>query len=142
MTLNKRIIKRQLKRFWLRLIYRWLKPRDRVQLPKRMSESERCATAIFMLVLHNQASKLYYDLQTTECYLRSEDSTLFIFLESQNVKVINSVYGYDVNISLQLENFLVDRFRRELAIRRRSFKREAIAKCEHSLENTLNKLQS
>jgi len=105
-----------------------------------MKESERTATAIYMKLLFDPGTKLYYDLHTQECYLRSEDSTIFIFLESNNVKIINSVYGYDVHISRDTESYLLEKFRREMAIRRQRFKEEALSKVEHSLENTLEKL--
>ena len=133
-------IKRTLRYYWLVLVYKTLKTKDKIRKPIRLSEAERTATSIFIKILMNKGSKLYYDLETSECYIRSEDSTLFIFLESQNVKIINSVYGYDVNISGELETFLIHRFRRELAVRRRAFKKEALSKIEYSLETTLNKL--
>ena len=135
-------IKRTLRYYWLLFIFKTIKAKDKIRKPIRLSESESTATAIFIKILMNKGSKLYYDLETSECYIRSEDSTLFIFLESHNVKIINSVYGYDVNISNELETFLIDRFRRELAVRRRAFKKEALSKVEHSLETTLNKLNN
>ena len=135
-------IKRTFKYYWILFIFKTIKAKDKIRKPIRLTESESTATSIFMKILMNKGSKLYYDLETSECYIRSEDSTLFIFLESNNVKIINSVYGYDVNISYDLETFLVDRFRRELSLRRRAFKKEALSKIEHSLETTLNKLNN
>jgi hypothetical protein len=108
--------------------------------PKKLTESERTATEIFMNLVNRPSSKLYYDLKTSECYVRSEDGSIFIFLEDRNIKIINSVYSFDVHISTELEAYLTARFERELAIRRLQFKREALSKVEHSLENTLNKL--
>jgi hypothetical protein len=105
-----------------------------------MTESERTATAIYIKLLFDPGTKLYYDLHTQECYLRSEDSTLFVFLEQMNVKIINTVYGYDVPISRETESYLLEKFRREMAIRRLQFKKEALSKVEHSLEGTLEKL--
>jgi hypothetical protein len=105
-----------------------------------MKESENTAYQIFIKVLHDPGSKLYYDLHTQECYLRSEDSSLFLFLEAQNIKIINSVYGYDVHVSGEVEQYLLEKFRREMAIRRRRFKEEALSRVEHSLETTLFKL--
>jgi hypothetical protein len=133
-------IKRTFKYYWLLFIFKTIKAKDKIRKPIRLTESESTATSIFIKILMDKGSKLYYDLETSECYIRSEDSTLFIFLESHNVKIINSVYGYDVNITYDLETFLVDRFRREMAVRRRAFKKEALSKVEHSLETTLNKL--
>lgn len=130
-----------MKLYWLRFLRNLKQPNQRTRRPQKMSESERTATEIFQLLIHRSDSKLYYDLKTSECYIRSEDGSLFIFLEERNIKIINSVYSFDVNISSDLEAYLTERFERELAIRRRQFKKEALAKVEHSLENTLNKIK-
>jgi len=134
-------INRYFKIFWLRTQYRMLGNRKKVLPPKKMTDAEKTASAIFTHVLLDPNTKLYYDIETNECYLRSEDSTIYIFLEKENIKVINSVYGYDVAISTDLECFLTDRFRREMSLRRKDFKGEALSKVEHSLETTLKKLK-
>jgi hypothetical protein len=133
-------IKRKIKWFWLYTKSK-MKGSDKVRLPKNMVPAEKTAYSIFMKLLLDPTSKLYYDLHTSECYIRSEDSTLYIFLEANNIKVINSVYGYDVPIGRDLEAYLTERFRREMAIRRSKFKAEALKKIEHSLETTLEKLK-
>ena len=112
----------------------------KTRYPKIASNSERTAANIFLKVLHDPDSKLYYDLESSECYLRSDDSTLYLFLESNNLKVINSVYGYDIKLSSQMEVYLSERFRNEMSKRRKVFKSEAISKVKHSLEQTLVKI--
>ena len=134
-------IKRRLRYWRLRLFYS-IFSNNRIKYPSKMSESEKVATSIFVSTLLNPESKLYYDIQSRECYLRTGDGSLFIFLESRNVKIINSVYGYDVHISSELENYLSERFIREMNKRRSAFKQEALDKVEHSLENTLLKLKT
>lgn len=133
-------IKRWIKWNLLRVRSKFIYKEDRVRIPRRLSDSERTATNIFLLILNEPGSKLYYDLNTQECFLKSEDSTIFIFLEYLNIKIINSVYGYDVNITIQLQQYLIDRFRKEMAIRRQKFKQEALDRVEHSLEATLEKI--
>lgn len=134
-------IKRWFRWRFLKLRYVWSSQDSKPKKPKKMTESEKTAVLIFMKLLFDPGTKLYYDLHTQECYLRSEDSTLFVFLECQNVKIINSVYGYDVPISREAESYLLEKFRREMAVRRLNFKREALSKVEHSLELTLEKLK-
>ena len=112
----------------------------KARYPKASSNSERTAANIFLKILHHPDSKLYYDLVSNECYLRSDDSTLYLFLESNNLKVINSVYGYDIRLSTQMEIYLSERFRNEMAKRRKIFKSEAISKVKHSLDQTLEKI--
>lgn len=133
--------KRKLK--WLRLkIHRFFSSDQKPKLPKRMSESEETAKDIFMFLLVRPETKLYYDLKTAECYIRSEDCSVYIFLENKNIKIINSVYGYDVNISLEMEAYMTHKFEKELYKRRAAFKEEALSKVEHSLENTLQTLKN
>lgn len=133
---------KRLLRYWKLRMYYSISTDKRSKYPSKMSDSEKVATSIFVSTLINPESKLYYDVQTRECYLRTEDGSLFIFLESRNIKIINSVYGYDVHISSELENYLSERFVREMNKRRSAFKQEALDKVEHSLENTLLKLKT
>jgi len=134
-------LKRTIKVFYLRLI-RNLSSEQKVTKPKKLTESENKACEIFLTVLHDKDSKLYYDIKTQECYISSSDKTIFVFLESNNIKVINSVFGYDVHIKSDLENYLLEKFIREMGIRRNSFKNEVLSKINHSLDSTLSKMRS
>ena len=109
--------------------------------PKNLTEAENTACEIFLTVLHNKDSKLYYDIQTQECYISSGDKTVFVFLESCNVKIINSVFGYDVHVRQDLEGYLLEKFIREMSIRRNAFKKEVLSKINHSLDSTLMKIK-
>ena len=133
-------IKRYLWLHWLRLYKNRLTSDRRIRRPAEITNQEKTLIEIFMKVLHNPNSQLFYDIQTSECYLKSEELNLFIFLEMGNVKVINSVFGYDVNINPNVEDFLIDRFKREMNVRRMSFKKEALSKIQHSLGTTLDKI--
>jgi hypothetical protein len=112
-----------------------------IKKPKKLTESESMASEIFLAVLHNKDSKLYYDIKTQECYISSGDKTVFVFLEASNVKIINSVFGYDVHIRQELEQYLLDKFIREMSIRRNTFKKEVLSKINHSLDSTLSKIK-
>jgi hypothetical protein len=133
-------LKRKIKIFYLKSIRVFGKEKKLLR-PKKLTEAEQTACEIFITILHNKESKLFYDIQTQECYLSSGDKTVFVFLESGNVKIINSVFGYDVHIRSELEGYLLDQFIREMAIRRNAFKREVLSKINHSLDNTLNKMK-
>lgn len=136
----KRTFKYRLKRFFqgkFIQVKRAFKVDKRPRFPKDASNDELTASIIFLRVLKNPDSKLYYDLKTNECYVRSGDSTLYLFLESRNLKVINSVYGYDIRLSTKMEIYLADRFVIEMSKRRSAFKKEALSKVTHSLDKTL-----
>ena len=138
--MNKLKLKRTVKVLYLRLI-RNLSSERKVTKPKKLTESENKACEIFLTVLHDKDSKLYYDIKTQECYISSSDKTIFVFLESSNIKIINSVFGYDVHIKSDLENYLLEKFIREMGIRRNSFKNEVLSKINHSLDSTLSKMK-
>ncbi len=122
-------------------IFRSFGSDKKLKKPKKLTESENTACEIFLTILHNKDSKLYYDIQTQECYISSGDKTLFVFLESCNVKIINSVFGYDVHIKSELESYLLDKFIREMGIRRNAFKKEVLSKINHSLDSTLTRIK-
>ncbi len=113
----------------------------KVKRPSRLSDAESTACEIFLTILHNKDSKLYYDIQTQECYISSGDKTLFVFLESNNVKIINSVFGYDVHIKGELETYLLEKFITEMGKRRNAFKSEVLSKINHSLDSTLTRIK-
>ena len=133
-------MKRLIRVFYLRIL-RTFKSDKRVRKPKKLTESENKACEIFLTVLHNKDSKLYYDIKTQECYIGSGDKTIFVFLEANNVKVINSVFGYDVHVKQDLENYLLEKFIREMAKRRNLFKLDVLSKINHSLDNTLSRIK-
>ena len=133
-------LRRKFTVFYLRL-FKIFGQDKRVKRPKKLTESEDTASEIFLTILHNKDSKLHYDIQTQECYISSTDKTIFVFLEAGNVKIINSVFGYDVHIRSELEGYLLDKFIREMSIRRNAFKKEVLSKINHSLDSTLTKIK-
>jgi hypothetical protein len=145
--MEEKAFKTKLRRFrrvlttsYLRII-RSFKDR-KVKKPSKLLDTEQTACEIFLTILHNKDSKLYYDIQTQECYISSGDKTLFVFLESNNVKIINSVFGYDVHIRGELESYLLEKFIAEMSKRRNAFKKEVLSKINHSLDSTLDRIKS
>ena len=129
-------------------LYRWLyvkmsrtfKSVKKSKYPKNVTEVEKTVSDIFIKVLHDPDTKLYYDTTTHECSLKSEKQSLWIFLEPNNMKVVNSTFGYDRPISSDLEYYLEERFRTENTKRRTLMKEEALSKIEYSLTKTLEKV--
>lgn len=140
--LKRRYILRSVKLFFGRLSQVQKDGKRFTKRPVNMTHSEETVCQIFTSVLRNRGSKLYYDIHTQECYLRSEDAAIYVFLEAGNVKIINSVFGYDVNISNELEGYLLEKFIREMTVRRKTFKKEALSKVHQSLDQTLNRVQN
>jgi hypothetical protein len=114
--------------------------KQKIRYPKKVSNNEKVASSIFLKILHEPETSLYYNPETYECYLKSDKHNLYVFLESANIKIINSKYGYDTKISIQLENYLSERFKHESSKRRNIFKQEVLSKVENSLNHTLDKI--
>jgi len=139
----KRTIKHKIRRFFKKIAVkskRTLNPDGRAKYPKSITDKEKTISSIFLKILHDSNTEMYYNPETYECYLRSVKYNIYIFLESNNVTVINSVYGYEVKISQRLERYLSERFKHETAKRRNNFKEEAMKKVEHSLNITLDNI--
>ena len=135
----KKSIYKFFKRLYVKIVKKF-RVKDRCRFPKDITDRERTVYEIFIKVLHDPDTKLYYDINTMECSMKSEKQSLWIFLEANNVKVINSTFGYDRIISSKLECYLSDRFRQENTKRRTLMKEEALSKVEHSLSKTRDKL--
>ena len=114
----------------------------RVRYPKNVTKEERTVSDIFIKILHDPSTDLFYDMKSKECALKNTRESLWIFLEPGNVKVINSTFGYDRSISNELEYYLEERFRHENHKRRVVMKDEALAKIDHSLNKTLDKINN
>ena len=140
MNFNYLYVKRTLKVKIGRIIQALNAKPDKPSKPIKMSISESSALTIFTRILRLTDTKLYYDIKTQECYLKSEEYQLYLFLEERNIKIINSVFGYDVRLSPELEAHMYDKFIHEMAIRRSAFKKEALSKVDHSLELTVDRV--
>jgi hypothetical protein len=131
--------RRLMRRLWLRWL-RFFSHKEKVKLPKKMTEAEKIGVSLFLKLMREADSKLYYDIQTQECFIKSGDGTIYLFLEPSNLKAINTVVGYDIPLQHQSETFLSEKFRSELNRRRTAFKKEALEKVDHSLHKTFDKI--
>ena len=132
------------KRFLRKIVVksmRLMTPKERrAKYPKKLRDAEKIAIETFLVVLRDPQSSLYVDITTQECFLRSDDSSIYLFLEAGNLKIVNTIFGYDISLDANSERFLSEQFKNELAKRRRQFKKEALEKVQHSLKNTFEKL--
>lgn len=113
---------------------------QRVKMPKNLDESQNIAIAISIKTILDPGSNLNYDPKSHECYIRNEVGDIYIFIENRNIKVINTVFGYDIPIPLEAEIYVTSVFKRELAKRRFKFKKAALDKVEFSLQKALDKI--
>lgn len=112
----------------------------RCKLPSKMGDSEKIGVSLFMKLMLDPESKLHYDVKTAECYIKSQDGSIYLFLENRNLKAINTVVGYDIPLQQETEIYLSEKFIKEMNNRKNTFKREALAKVDHSLQKTFGKI--
>lgn len=105
-------------------------------LPKRINEQEGIVVSIVERLLPKKETELYLDPKTQECYL--SNGKYNVFLESTRVRVINSVFGYDIYISAEVEVYLVHIFMLEVSKRRSKFKENIISKVNKNLNSILD----
>lgn len=118
--------------------------KDQRMTKPKMSETEEQAARIWSKVVHQKDSDLMYNPQTHEAYAlwESPGGTIYLFLESGNLRVINTVVGYDIRLSSQVEQWCANIFTREVAKRREKFRKNAESKVTHSLDSLESRLNS
>jgi hypothetical protein len=115
----------------------------RVKRPKNMTLSEEQAVRIWTKVVHQPESNLMYNPQSHEAYAEwnSPSGTVYLFLENSNLRVINTVVGYDIRLASKVEHWCSAVFTREVSKRRNKFKSLAESKVVHSLDSLENRLK-
>ena len=121
---------------WKIWVIRLFRTKENLQRPKNITAYEEWIVKIWIELLSDPDSKIWYNTEPEECYIESADSDYYLFLEDNNMKIINTVDGYDVPLQYHTHLFLKNRFRKQLKKRRMEFKSAAWAKVEHSLEKT------
>lgn len=133
------------KRQWIVFWCNFLSPAradHRMKRPK-MSPSEAQAVRIWTRVVHQATSDLMYNPQNHNAYALWEapSGTVYLFLESGNLRIINTVVGYDIRLSINVERWCSAIFTREVAKRRTHFRLNAESKVVHSLDSLENRLK-
>ena len=116
---------------------------DQKMSKPKMTVSEEQAVRIWTKVVHHPESDLMYNPQNHEAYARwdSPNGTVYLFLESENMRIINTVVGYDIRLSSRVEQWCGIHFSREVARRRNKFKQQAESKVIHSLDSLESRLE-
>jgi hypothetical protein len=136
---------RRLKRHCLILINKFFNSGHydrKVKKPKNMTESEIQAVRIWAKVIHNKDSELMYNPKTHDAYAvwESPNGVIYLFLEKENLRIINTVVGYDVKLSVRVDHWCLWMFSREVDKRRTKFKLDAESKVIHSLDSLESRL--
>lgn len=126
--------------YWKRfrvVMRRYFGAHSRVCRPERMSPEVDTALRIWTRVVHEQDSELLYNPVTQECYAEwvDENNPVYLFLESGRLRIVNTVIGYDVHLKQSEEEWCTECFKREVNRRRSEFKKIALGKVMHSLDD-------
>lgn len=114
----------------------------KVKRPINCSAEVAAAFRIWNHVIHSKNATLMFDPVTGESLVeyRQSDVAIFLFLESNRLRVINSITGYDIKLSEAERLWCEQNFKRELHIRRLRFKTNAVNKIVNTLENLESKV--
>lgn len=116
----------------------------KVRRPKGLAPEVDTALRIWTRVVHEEDSELLYNPVTQECYAEWVDSNnpVYLFLESGRLRIVNTVIGYDVHLKQAEEDWCTECFKREVNRRRSEFKRIALGKVMHSLDDLEDRLNT
>jgi len=111
-------------------------------VPRGLSDVSLTALRIWRRVVHWSTSDLLYNPVTSECYAEVVigGHRVYCFLESGRLRIINTVVGYDVELSIEAERWCSGVFTREVNRRRTAFKNVALGRVVHSLDDLEQRL--
>lgn len=109
----------------------------KIRRPNSLPPEIDTALRIWTRVIHEEDSELLYNPVTQECYAEWVDlnNPVYLFLESGRLRIVNTVIGYDVHLKQAEEDWCTECFKREVNRRRSEFKRIALGKVMHSLDD-------
>ena len=121
---------------WIRVKFmRFFFPSDRVKRPTGLSNEEKLALEIWQTVVLSPTSVLLYNPLNSECVAEwhNNNHPVFLFLESDRIRIINSDLGYDVPLDSICEKWCHQIFTHEVHRRRTAYKEAAMARVNNSL---------
>jgi hypothetical protein len=99
---------------------------------------ERDCIAVCKKFIYEPDSIMLLTPITGKRYIRSENSQIFIILESHRVKIINHVYAYDVLMNDRSWNQLIKLFDNEVEKRREDFEKQITKNIKTSLQKIIS----
>ena len=94
-------------------------------------------------LLNLKDSELYMNIPgVDEIYIKSEDHKIFVCINntSKTASVINHHFGYDLQLSQRVVNYILDNFYAEAQKRRDLMKEEYRGNIRYSLSNVISNL--
>lgn len=98
-----------------------------------LSEYERECINISRTLIEKSGTTLLMSSISGKRYIKSEDSQVFIVIQSGHISIVNHMYSYDINISDGTYNKIKLMFDDEVEYRRALIEAEIRTNVKHSL---------
>jgi hypothetical protein len=100
-----------------------------------VAQDVKTGLRIWFWALRQGDSELLYDPVAHQCYLHLERAghPLYMILEGDHMRIINSVIGYDIKISAAEYNYAEQGFFNEVHHRRQDFRKTIYNRVQNSL---------
>jgi hypothetical protein len=108
---------------------------------EKLSKTEIEASILFRRLISDSKTDLLISPISGKYYLRNDDRKLLVVLGNMNISIINHIFGYDVSISLYLQENLKSIFNDEVENRRQKMEEEYRNNVRHNLQQVIKSLK-
>lgn len=112
-----------------------------VQTDYDKSVYENDSMMICKKLIHHKGSTLLLTPRSGKRYIKSEDSDIFIILDSHRVKIINHIYAYDIHMTDKTWTRLIDVFDTEVEKRREEYEKQITSNIQSSLKKIFTEIK-
>lgn len=116
------------------------KVRQRQRAMQRLNERESTVARIVKAALADRNNILMVAPISGTKYIKMPDEGMFIIIGGSNVIISNHKFYYDIDLSMTLSDYLVDRFNRILERQRNSMEREMLSNVQSGLTDIANQI--
>lgn len=116
------------------------KVRQRQRAMQRLNERESTVARIVKAALADRSNILMVAPISGTKYIKMPDEGMFIIIGGSNVIISNHKFYYDIDLSMTLSDYLVDRFNRILERQRNSMEREMLSNVQSGLTDIANQI--
>jgi hypothetical protein len=109
---------------------------------QKLTKTELEAGIVFRKLVKNKNTELLISPYSGKCYLRNNDKNILIVLSSNNISIINHIFGYDISIPNHLYENLRNTFNETVEFRRSEMEEEYRSNVRHSIQQVIKSLKN
>lgn len=138
----KKIFKKLYKKYALK--QRYISQGNYKQLPEKMNEAQTKLIEVFKEMLYHPYSKLEYNFKTESARIsyKQDDGIYYMHINEDNVRVVNTIHGYDTPISIEIHAYIMWLFYNKQNIDFTKSLKESDEKIIHSMDMILEKVRT